>query len=326
LTSLSGAGDLDAIRAALGEARLTLHTASYGTIMGQRYAEEYPGRLRALVLDSVEDHSQDTRSYLDVHAAAVQDSFDEFVAWCGRDPACALRGQNVRAVWADLLARADRGQLTVPDDPGQLLRSTDVITIAKNALAGPDWAGLAATLQALRSGSPPAPGFAPAATGSDPGAAGSDPVAFPAGVVCSDWNLRVRDYQELAAHLRRTATIAPDLRWSPSTTVTSCLGYPTAIPNPQHALHVPGGRPILLLNALHDPATSYLGATNVAHQLGRRAALLTYLGWGHGVHGRTPCADAALDRYLISLIPPQPATTCPAIPPPSARVGSSFGD
>jgi len=307
--SLSGARDLDAIRAGLGEAGLTLHTSSYGTIMGEQYAEEFPGRLRALVLDSVEDHSQDTRSYLDVHAAAVQDSFDEFVSWCDRDAACALHGQDVRALWADLLARADRGQLASPEDPTRRLRSTDIILIAKQSFVAPDWAGLAVTLQALRSGPTPAAAPAPPAV-----AAGTEVVPSDIGVVCSDWNLRIRDYREFAAHLRRTATIAPDMRWSPSTTVTWCLGYPAAVPNPQHRLHVPAGPPILLLNSRHDPATAYSGALDVAAQLGRRATVLTYLGWGHGVHGRTPCADGALDRYLIYLVRPAPATTCPAVP------------
>src|SRR5690606_11889323 len=49
--------DLDAIRAALGERKLTYYGVSYGTLIGQLYAERYPGRIRALALDSNMDHS-----------------------------------------------------------------------------------------------------------------------------------------------------------------------------------------------------------------------------------------------------------------------------
>ncbi|MBQ1013689.1 alpha/beta fold hydrolase, partial [Micromonospora sp. M51] len=38
----SAARDLDAVRAALGERQLTFHGSSYGTLLGQRYAELYP--------------------------------------------------------------------------------------------------------------------------------------------------------------------------------------------------------------------------------------------------------------------------------------------
>lgn len=74
--TLSGVRDLDAIRAALGEDTLTFRGRSYGTLLGAQYAE----RVRALVLDSVTDHSVGTRANMATQAAATQDSFEEFVA------------------------------------------------------------------------------------------------------------------------------------------------------------------------------------------------------------------------------------------------------
>ncbi|MEV4245639.1 alpha/beta fold hydrolase [Streptosporangium canum] len=52
--------DMDAIRAALGERELTYYGNSYGTLMGQRYAQMFPHRVRAMMLDSTMDHSQAT--------------------------------------------------------------------------------------------------------------------------------------------------------------------------------------------------------------------------------------------------------------------------
>ncbi|MEK8108390.1 alpha/beta fold hydrolase [Micromonospora sp. M12] len=62
MDTTSAARDLDAVRAALGERQLTFHGSSYGTLLGQRYAELYPGRVRAMVLEAVMDHSLGTRA------------------------------------------------------------------------------------------------------------------------------------------------------------------------------------------------------------------------------------------------------------------------
>ncbi|KOG20216.1 alpha/beta fold hydrolase, partial [Streptomyces viridochromogenes] len=49
--------DMDAIRAGLGEKRISYYGVSYGTAIGQQYAERYPHRVRAMTLDSNMDHS-----------------------------------------------------------------------------------------------------------------------------------------------------------------------------------------------------------------------------------------------------------------------------
>ncbi|MEK8104634.1 alpha/beta fold hydrolase [Micromonospora sp. M12] len=58
IDSASVARDTDAIRAALGERQLSFYEWSYGTLIGQAYAELFPSRVRALAMDSVMDHSQ----------------------------------------------------------------------------------------------------------------------------------------------------------------------------------------------------------------------------------------------------------------------------
>ncbi|WP_188316787.1 alpha/beta fold hydrolase [Solihabitans fulvus] len=57
------ARDLDALRAALGEDRISLYGLSYGTFTGQMYAENFPQHIRALALDGVIDHSQRGTAY-----------------------------------------------------------------------------------------------------------------------------------------------------------------------------------------------------------------------------------------------------------------------
>jgi pimeloyl-ACP methyl ester carboxylesterase len=52
--------DLEAVRVALGERKLTFHAGSFGTVLGAQYAERYPRNVRAMVLESVMDHSVPT--------------------------------------------------------------------------------------------------------------------------------------------------------------------------------------------------------------------------------------------------------------------------
>ncbi|MDQ4129626.1 MAG: alpha/beta hydrolase, partial [Actinomycetota bacterium] len=53
------ARDLDLLRAALGDAKLTYVGYSYGTFIGSSYAALYPDRVRALVLDGAVDPALD---------------------------------------------------------------------------------------------------------------------------------------------------------------------------------------------------------------------------------------------------------------------------
>ncbi|MDX3001186.1 alpha/beta hydrolase [Kribbella solani] len=280
--------DLDAIRRVLGEAKITFHGSSYGTVLGGQYAETYPHRVRAMVLESVSDHStSSTRAFLDDQAAAAQDSFDEFVKWCDATTTCALHGRDVHAVWADQLAKSA--------DPFKLSFA------AFKLLYGPQWSKLADTLA----------GSTATTTAAPTGIA-----SYPLAVFCQDWNLPVRDYREYAAHLQRIARNNQDVKYPGQLMAASiCLGAPKAN-NPQHVLKVRDLKtPVLLANAIHDPATGYDWARSVARQLGRSGVLLTYEGWGHGSYSKGACMQSTVDRYLVALDVPKRGTSCPAVAP-----------
>jgi hypothetical protein len=78
--------------------------------------------------------------------------------------------------------------------------------------------------------------------------------------------------------------------------------------------------PLLLGNALHDPATPHSSAADVARRLGRHGVLRTYEGWGHGIYAYGDCTKKAIAGYLISLTLPARGTRCPAIAPEGARL------
>lgn len=252
------------------------------------------------------DHSvPTTRDFLRSGAAAAEDSFQEFVKWCDGTADCALHGRDVRAVWQGLLARAGRGELEDPAKPGSTLSSSDLVNkIAFRRFYKADYAGLAREIAGMDASRP-----MPAS----PTSTAPLPAATP--VFCSDWHLPVRDYQEYASlvvMMHRTAPDLPHLLPIHMAAACPCLGAPAT--NPQHRLDAPGAAPILLANALHDPATGYPWAVSVARQLGRSGVLLTYEGQGHGSVTSGPCMEEAVDGYLIDLTVPPRGAGCPAVP------------
>ncbi|HKS49603.1 MAG TPA: alpha/beta hydrolase [Amycolatopsis sp.] len=325
--TLSVDRDIDAIRAALGERQISYFGISYGTLIGQEYAELFPDRIRAMVVDSNMDHSLGTEPFLLTEAATDEDSFREFIAWCDRDTSCALHGQDVAAVWTDLMRRADAGTLTVP---GSSTKPTwwDLTRSAISVLYGPNWSTLANEIALLSTGGSassltavgqavfsggPAHRFQP---GGGPQAP-AELVPNPLAIFCEDWSLPVSGFGQLKRYFDESRGVAPLLRtstlgWSAS---VSCLGWPAKVNNPQHPLRVRAGIPLLVLNAVHDPATPYAWALDAAFQLGSHGRLVTYQGWGHGAYGHSDCTAGTVDEYLIDRTLPAFGATCPAVPP-----------
>jgi pimeloyl-ACP methyl ester carboxylesterase len=307
----SVARDMDAVRTALKAGQISFYGASYGTLLGEQYAQMFPGRLRALVLDSVMDHSVGVDDFLTQETAAAQDSFDEFIAWCARDTRCVVRGQDIRALWAALMARARAGTLVDPYDHLHKLRLSDLLAAAFAAFYDPQWYSFAYYLRDARSLTPAGRKTAPELTDH----------SFPA-VFCADWSLPVGDFGDYQARLRALAAAAPQILASPLavTAASGCLGWPHRPADPQFPL-TPATIPVLVVNAVHDPATAYAWAAHVTGQLGPKAVLLRYRGWGHVSYHKTKCVSGLVDHYLITLDTPAPGATCKPVEPEPFGVG-----
>ncbi|MBX7268134.1 alpha/beta fold hydrolase [Micromonospora sp. Llam7] len=316
--------DIDAIRAAVGDAELNFFGMSYGTLMAQQYAEMYPNRVRAIVADSTMDHSQDARGFAVTQAATGQDSFDEFVAGCARLPQCALYGRDIRQFWQRLLDRAARGELPDPDDHSYKITQPDLVNfVLRNVNYQPYWLDIAAELERVDSGRPS--GASAAASESAEEEPRVVPFAYQA-VLCQDWNLAARDFRQWRSITAAAQLVAPDLPDPPRATVGAiCLGWPTPAANPQRPVTPTNEAKLLFANSLHDPATGYNWALGAAEQFGDHAELLTYEGWGHIVYGRVACADEAIEAYLIDLVVPAEGARCAAAPPPGTASAGARG-
>jgi len=318
----SVARDMDAIRAALGERRISYWGGSYGTLIGQQYAELFPHRVRAMVLDSNMDHSLGAWDILKTRTETLEASFGLFADWCERTPSCLLYGKDVRALFRTYYAAAEEGRLvyTLSNRP---FPASTLRGIAYSYMYEPDnWSTFALILSYLSVVPEP-----PTATGTTTGtAAAADPVAFTYDpVLCQDFDLDVPSYATMARYETELARIAPltrvaSLGWS---YMTSCQNWTDRVANPQHPLRVNGTPPILLTNSRYDVATPHAWAANATRQIGREARLLTYDGVGHITYWRSPCMRDAVDTYLTTLTSPAPNTHCPAIWPGTSEAAAS---
>jgi pimeloyl-ACP methyl ester carboxylesterase len=254
------------------------------------YVENFPQRVRGLVLDSVFDHSLDPTRFAVTEAGTGEDAFGEFAKWCAADASCVLHGQDVGQVYGDLFDRAARGELPVS--------TFELAQGVLNTLYGPRWADTATLLQGL-------------STQAMRAAAAPEP--FPLGAFCTDHRVRLTSQGQWEALWRKQSAVAPTMRTHFAfAALTLCSAWPAETPNPQHRTHVDrSAPPVLILNSLHDPATGYEWALSVNRQIDR-SVLLTYDGWGHGVTDRTDCTRAVFTDYVLSGRTPRPGTHCAA--------------
>jgi pimeloyl-ACP methyl ester carboxylesterase len=155
VSSADTARDLNVLRQDVGDPKLTYLGFSYGTVIGATYANLFPDKVRAMVLDGTLDfvgnatghHPGDAAAYpVDVRQGvdrAGQEVFlDRFLPLCAEaGSACAFSGGNLRAKWQTLLSRARAGQLSYQD----------LMIFAYYDMEDPiaDWPGLASYLQGL---------------------------------------------------------------------------------------------------------------------------------------------------------------------------------
>jgi pimeloyl-ACP methyl ester carboxylesterase len=307
--SRSVARDLDRIRAAVGDPKLTYLGLSYGTFLGAQYLRLFPRRVRALVLDGVVDPSLTTAQRAEVQANALEGDLDDFFAWCvARPTLCALARDGVpRTVFDRLLEQLGRAKLKVGP---RLLGRDETMQVVATALYAPQqYASLANALDGAvhGDGRPLLAGFDFSVGRGHDGHYGSFAASYLA-TTCLDGEplASVHAYEQLAARLAR---VAPHFGAATAYTTLPCLFWPVR-PRLHPAPLVARGVPrLLVLGATGDPATPLSESRSLVHQL-PGSILLTRRGDGHTSFTMSPCVSAAATTYLVSLQLPRPGTTC----------------
>jgi pimeloyl-ACP methyl ester carboxylesterase len=121
VTTGNAARDIDRLRVAMGETKISYIGGSYGTMLGATYSSLFPGRLRAMALDAPMDVDVWVNRPLEAtreQIAGFEDSLDRFAMHCVASPACGFGGDDPMAAIDALLERLDGEPLPVPGHPG----------------------------------------------------------------------------------------------------------------------------------------------------------------------------------------------------------------
>ena len=306
----SVARDHEALRIALHAPQVSWLMLSYGTQVAANYAQLYPNRVRAMVLDAALEHSAPEVLLTAEAITTVETAFNRFARWCDTAPDCALRGQDVGAVYDRLVIRANRHPIPVqgalrPVTGDDIRMRTPVWLTLKdaNVFGGPDlsWATFSKVIQLAVAGD--ASGFA-----FEPPQGPTDGIFGIAANGCGDYAVDIHSYGDMQRRIQMGKQLAPHLQGaSENWQLVLCVGWPIAPANPPRRLDVTGV-PTLIVHATHDPSTSYKNAFGLAAQI-RGSAVLTRTGDGHTNYYTSDCARTAIDRYLVHPQAP-PAGVC----------------
>ncbi|SOD81627.1 alpha/beta hydrolase [Streptomyces sp. Ag109_G2-15] len=314
--SLNNARDLDVLRAALGEDRLTFMGASYGTYFGAVYATLFPSHVRRMVLDSAVDPDPAKVWYGDNldQSAAFEDRWTDFREWIARHDDVYRLGDTAAKVQHSydtargrLAAKAADGKV----GPGQLQNAFLTAGYYDDV-----WPSRAAALSAyLRGDAKPLVRLA--APSPEAAAEAENGNAVYTAVECNDaaWPT---DWQVWDRDNTRLARVAPFITWDNAWMNLPCAYWPAPRQQPLDVRTGPGELPpVLILAAERDAATPYTGALEMNRRLADSVLVTERDAGTHGIGGGpNKCVNAHLDAYLLEGRLPGRRAACAPHPEP----------
>ena len=315
----NAARDMDVLRAALGDAQLSYLGKSYGTYLGAWYAELFPQRVRALVLDGAVDPDTPSLQGDITQAQGFGVAFASFATWCMTTSGCPLGGKSSAAAGPaaqavakvqGLITRANATPLANQLNDGQPADGAMLVTgIAAALYSKAYWPDLKTALASAFGGNGTVlVELANLLVGRNPNGTYSNLVDAETAIDCLDrpWPRALGTWQAAA---KQAAAAAPLFGTAILWGSLACAYWP--VPSaPLPKLRAAGARPILVVGTTRDPATPYRWAQALARDLAS-GVLLGWNGDGHTAYGQgSACVDTIVNDYLIDLTVPRSATVC----------------
>lgn len=289
------ARDMDLLRRALGEERITYFGFSYGSELGAAWVTMYPQTVRSAVLDGAADPTADAMQGSIDQAMGFERALNEFLAYCAKE--CAFpRGEEPGAAFDALMKDIDANDY--PTDTGRpTLDLAIAFTGVAQALYSTElWKPLDAALDAARNGD-----------GSGllrlydnyfqrkpDGTYANDIEAFIA-ISCVD-DSGPNTVEGVDAYEAEILRVAPRLGKS-FLYGYSCVFWPVRSA-PQLTVTGKGAGPILVIGTTNDPATPYEGTVKMARAL-EGGVLIRVEADGHLGYIQSKCAQDVVDDYLV---------------------------
>lgn len=328
MTTSDIALDMNSIRRALGQRKITYYGFSWGTYLGQVYSTMFPRHVRRMILDSnVNPTRIDYDSFGLDQDQPFQRNMDLFFAWVAQYDGVYHLGTTEHAVEQQFfsteaqLAINPAGGVIGPDE------WTDIFIIAAytnqlwphRAQVFSDWVHLhdAATTQELIN-----------MYEGDDGPGDDNTYAAFLATACTDspWP---RDWAQWDRDISAIAETAPITAWPNGWFDAPCMFWP-APAAPLFKVDGSGVKSALLIDETLDAATPYTGDLVVRELFPHSVLLAEPGGTGHAesLSGDT-CVDSTIAAYLTTgALPtrkpgPGPDKTCAPIPPPDPSADSA---
>ena len=304
--------DMDRIREALGVAQISYLGFSYGTYLGAKYADRYPKRVRAFVLDGALDPTVDSDERVRQQGVGFEKELNAFFDACDHLSNCpfARSGEVAADAFDRIMNAVDSKPLKAKGGrvvgPGE--GWTGVLTGLYNKEQG--WPVLRSALRAAGRGD----GAELLAMYDQYANRGSDGVYenvadANAATNCLDVpaSKSVSHYADLADEF---AKLAPRFGRFAALSSMVCAFWKVPVRGSLTPVRAAGSLPIVVIGTTRDPATPYVWAKSLSRQL-QGSVLLTYDGDGHTAFlTRNQCILDAVTPYLVDLSVPKPGIVC----------------
>jgi pimeloyl-ACP methyl ester carboxylesterase len=308
--------DLDHLRELLGEPQLNYRGISYGTFIGQTYANLFPDKVRAMILDGNIEPFEFTESVVAAMTGTntgTDQVVQKFLQLCGKagSKRCALaNGGSPRRRFSRLVAQLKRGPIPAPKADPPVLTYGDLLVNLflkqVDPIGWPEWAG---ELDEASRGN----GSTIAQQAQAVGPLLESTLNSAVGLQCADKpappKLGPSAWPEVLRTLSQASTYNGPflgwLLWAPCSAWTVPAVHRYA--GPWNAVTP---NPILVIGTRYDPRTAYQSSVLVSKTLGN-AVLLTHEGYGHTSEpDPSACVERDVAEYLIRLATPPKGTVC----------------
>lgn len=332
VSTANAARDLDLLRQAVGDEKINYYGLSYGTFLGVTYANLFPDKVRAMVLDAILEPvayttgrgDQAERLGTALRLREDEDrlkTLDKFLEMCGATDQkhCAFSAHSPKATrrkYQALMVRLDKSPVRLGDDTFTRASTVAAVGSALDVLTpipgyvDQGWPQAAELLQHLwqaRGSSARSRQSRPRVSDAEERYAG---IEQGGAIICAE-SSNPRDpqsYRRQAAWAQhRTGDIGRMAAWK----LAPCATWPVVDDDRYTG---PWNRrtaaPILIMASTYDPSDPYRNAVTLSHELAR-ARLLTVNGFGHGViQNRSTCAETHEAAYLVDGTLPARGTKC----------------
>jgi pimeloyl-ACP methyl ester carboxylesterase len=313
VSTIEAARDMDVLRSALGETKLTYFGASYGTELGATYAEFFPDNVGRLVLDGAVDPTLTLMQSTVTQAKGFETALRSYVQHCVDDGDCFLGDSldegldRVRAFLDDV------DQQPIPTKLGsrELTEGLAYYGIAAALYSRNTWVYLDQGLEQGFDGDGTILSLlADSYASRNPDGSYENNVleAFPT-ITCLDDPTYV-PFDEVQAHIPELEAASPTFGRTFAWGLTMCANFTARSTEKPRPLRAVGAPPIVVIGTTRDPATPFEEAVALASQLDS-GVLVSRDGDGHtGYASGNDCVDGAVEDYLVDGTVPQDGLEC----------------